>query len=111
MAFTIANDYGGSIAIYALAYENLAQRGESVRINGFCMSACTLFFRVGEGQYCATWKASLHFHAGSSPTARAIMMGSYPEKLQDWIDARGSLKDGWITLRPPELYEFVPKCG
>lgn len=107
---TLANDYGGNIAAYATYFDVLKEQGESIRVNGPCASACTLFFRLPDGRYCATEKAELQLHAGSSRVARDVMLRSYPEKLRDWIDAHGGLTERWLQIRAPLIYEFVPKC-
>lgn len=106
----LANDYGGNIQVYAKAFDTWALEGENVRVVGPCKSACTLFFRMPPGSYCATDRAELQLHAGSNHFARDIMMGSYPEKLQVWINDHGGLTERWLQIRAPEIFEFVPKC-
>ena len=61
----IKNDPGGLIGEYAMKYGRIMQRGEHVRISGYCASACTTVLILPRDHICAEPDATFGFH---SPT-------------------------------------------
>jgi hypothetical protein len=60
----IAGDPGGLIIAYLERFAAVRASGETVIIDGTCLSACTLAIGIfSRGQVCATPKAVLGFHA------------------------------------------------
>ena len=64
----IANDAGGQIGPYLDRLATLRSSGESVVIDGPCLSACTLLLGIiPRERICVTSRASLGFHAAWKP--------------------------------------------
>ena len=94
----IRYDTGGRVIDYAIKVQKTAW----VRVDGPCMSACTLY--LGHSTICITRRASFHFHRpyGSSPEGNALalrfMMEQYPLWVRDWIEDQGGLTDEWLVI-------------
>jgi hypothetical protein len=94
----IRNDPGGRIIDYAIK----VHKTSFVRVDGKCMSACTLY--LGHRNICITPRASFHFHHpyGSSPEGNALalrfMMEQYPLWVRDWIEDQGGLTEEWLVI-------------
>ena len=64
----IANDPGGQIGPYLEKLATLRSSGESVVIDGPCLSACTMLLGViPRDRICVTARAQLGFHAAWNP--------------------------------------------
>jgi hypothetical protein len=60
----IADDRGGRIGTYVDKYEDLRTSGDTVIIDGLCLSACTMVLgAVPHDRICVTSRAILGFHA------------------------------------------------
>ena len=69
----ISRDHGGQIGPYLYAFAVLRSIGESVIIDGPCLSACTLVLGLlPKEKICVTQRARLGFHAAWSAIARAV---------------------------------------
>jgi len=106
----IANDYGGNVAAYAVYERWIEKRGEHVVISGPCASACTVLLALPGPQLCATTKAELHFHQGTTVLATETMWASYPERIRDWLAQRGGLTAQWLYLRGLALFTMIRRC-
>lgn len=94
---TVNTDYGGSIAGYVEKYERWRDAQRLVRINGLCISACTLALGVIDPEHlCATKFAKLAFHSAHIP-------GGFwgPEKFS----SEGT-RMAWY-IYPPEIRAFL----
>ena len=95
-AYTVRNDPGGSVDLYAMA---AALSAEPIRIAGRCESACTEY--LGARDVCVFPTARFMFHAaynldGSrNEQGVRVMLASYPPSLREWLYERGGL-----TTRP-----------
>jgi hypothetical protein len=95
-AYTVTNDPGGSVDLYAMA---AAVSAEPIRIAGRCESACTEY--LGARDVCVFPSARFMFHAaynldGSrNEQGVRVMLASYPPSLREWLYERGGL-----TTRP-----------
>ena len=117
----IAEDRGGRIGAYVNKYESLRSSGESVIIDGHCVSACTIVLgAVPRENICVTSRATLGFHAAwnfgkgrraiTDPEATLKLYSMYPTPVQRWIDARGGLTRHMIFLRGKELQAMYRPC-
>lgn len=117
----IADDRGGRIGTYMQTFAMLRSSGESVVIDGICLSACTLILGIlPSEQVCVTRRARLGFHAAWRPdiSGRPIrsvlgtkaLMDAYPPKVRSWIRRKGGLSARMIYLQGRELIAFFPRC-
>ena len=120
-AIRIADDRGGKIGNYLDRYEALRTSGETVIIDGLCLSACTIVLgSVSHNKICVTSQASLGFHAaydldanGRTVTNRAatqMLYSNYPSPVRRWIAARGGLTSEVLYLRGKELMSMYRPC-
>jgi len=71
-AVLITEDRGGRIGAYMDKYQGLRSSGETVVIDGFCASACTIILAaVPHDKICVTSYANLGFHAAWISAQRA----------------------------------------
>jgi hypothetical protein len=117
----IAGDRGGRIGTYIEAFAMLRSSGESVVIDGTCLSACTLILGIlPPDQVCVTRRARLGFHAAWRPGSRGrpirshlgtqMLMDVYPARVRNWIRRRGGLSRRMIYLQGRELAAIYPRC-
>ena len=117
----IADDRGGRIGTYLDKYHSLRTSGETVVIDGFCASACTIVLgMVPRDKICVTSRANLGFHAAwdldangrevINPGATRMLYSMYPSLVRRWIAARGGLKPQLIYLRGEELMGMYRPC-
>jgi hypothetical protein len=117
----IAGDRGGRIGTYMEAFAMLRSSGESVVIDGPCLSACTLILGIlPSDQVCVTHRARLGFHAAWRPDHRGrpvsssmgtqVLMEVYPPSVRSWIRRKGGLSRKMIFLQGRELAAFYPRC-
>ena len=120
-AFRISNDPGGQIGPYLDRFAALRNSGQSVMIDGPCLSACTMLLGIiPRERICVTSRARLGFHAAwnpgqngqpvTSPAATKFLMDIYPEHVKTWIKGRGGLQRRMIVLSGPELAAMYPSC-
>jgi hypothetical protein len=120
-AIRIAGDRGGQIGRYLSRFQRLRSSGESVVIDGFCASACTLVLgAITHDKICVTPRATLGFHAAydfglnghtiTNPEATMMLYSTYPRPVQRWIDARGGLTPQIMFLRGRQLQAMYQPC-
>jgi hypothetical protein len=120
-AVRIAGDRGGRIGKYLDRYDAIRTSGETVIIDGLCLSACTMVLgAVSHDQICVTSHANLGFHAAYDPgtkgrvvtnlEATKLLYSHYPSAVRDWIAARGGLQSQMIFLRGKELMNMFRPC-
>jgi hypothetical protein len=120
-AVRIADDHGGRIGNYLDRYEALHTSGETVMIDGSCLSACTIVLgAISHDRICVTPRASLGFHAAydlgadgrtvTNHEATQMLYSHYPPPVRHWIAARGGLKSQMIFLRGKELMSMYRPC-
>jgi hypothetical protein len=120
-AVRIADDRGGQIGTYLDKYQSLRTSGETVIIDGYCASACTLVLgMVPHNKICVTTRASLGFHAAWDPDANGrevinrgatrMLYSMYPSSVRRWISAQGGLKAQLILLRGEALMSMYRSC-
>jgi len=117
----IAEDRGGQIGQYLQAFASVRSSGETVVIDGNCLSACTLVLGlVPRERICATERARLGFHAAwmpdrdgrpvTSPLGTQALWSIYPASVRRWINQHGGLSRKMIFMQGHELSGIVPSC-
>jgi hypothetical protein len=120
-AMRIAEDRGGQIGQYLQAFASVRSSGESVVIDGNCLSACTLVLGlVPRERICATERARLGFHAAwmpdrdgrpvTSPLGTQALWSIYPASVRRWINQHGGLSRKMIFMQGHELNGIVASC-
>ncbi len=120
--FRIANDRGGQIGPYLQQFAMVRESGDSVVIDGNCLSACTLVLgTIPRDRICVTERANLGFHAawnmapggGSvySPEGTRLLWEIYPSRVRQWIARKGGLTPKMIFLRGRELTSMYASCS
>src|SRR5260370_16600358 len=78
-AIRIAQDPGGRIETYVGKYQGVRSSGESVFIDGSCVSACTIVLgTVPHDRICVTSRARLGFHAAWDHDASGRIVPNLP---------------------------------
>jgi hypothetical protein len=117
----ITDDRGGQIGAYVDKYQRLRTSGETVIIDGLCVSACTIVLgAVPHDRICVTSRANLGFHAAwdfgangrevTNSSATQTLYSMYPSPVRRWIAARGGLKPQMIFLRGKQLMSMYRPC-
>ena len=120
-AVRIADDRGGKIGTYLDKYHSLRTSGETVIIDGYCASACTIVLgMVPRDRICVTSRTNFGFHAAydldangrevTNSGATRTLYSMYPSLVRRWIAARGGLKPQLIFLRGEELTSMYRPC-
>lgn len=120
-AVRIANDAGGKIGPYLDRFSSLRNSGESIIIDGPCLSACTMLLGViPRDRICVTSRAKLGFHAAWLPDASGRRVVShagtqalwdiYPDRVRSWLKRRGGLKPTMVYLHGRELSAMYQSC-
>ncbi len=136
-AFTPANagkkiirfDMGGVVVNYIKTYVDFRDTSDKLVIDGYCVSACTLFLGIlNPDRYCMTKDAVLGFHSASTgipggelrhaPEFTQLMWNMYPRSIREAL-----LKRGWnggdaannahpqlILLSFEDLQGLIPSC-
>lgn len=87
---TIKNNGGGNLAAFQVERARLAQSDKIVRIEGYCASACTIFYSLDNA--CLASGATLHFHGaagiidavGDAQLAAYYRAGIKREFMKSW---------------------------
>ena len=120
--FVIYHDRGGQIGTYLAKYLKLRKTGEPVKIDGDCLSACTLALGIlPPPQVCMTDRARLGFHAAWEPDengtpvtssigTEALWMFYKQSKVHRWITKNGGLTSKMIYLKGKDAYRYVQPC-
>jgi hypothetical protein len=112
---------GGEVGPFLELFERVRASGETVVIDGPCLSACTLVLStVPNDRICVTRRAVLGFHAARSmdrrgrlyaePEASAVVRQTYPSPVRSWIRRHGGLSSRVLLLRGRELAAIYPVC-
>jgi hypothetical protein len=120
-AVRISDDRGGRIGAYMETFATLRSSGETVIIDGPCLSACTLVLgMLSRNQVCVTPRARLGFHAAWQPgffgqrnhsdMGTQVLMQIYPPKVRNWLRRKGGLSRRMIYMQGKELSRFFPRC-
>jgi hypothetical protein len=120
---TIAGDRGGMVGDYLKRYQQQVEKGATFRIDGECLSACTLVLAWADrDRVCVTRRAVLGFHqshdvrigriTAESRRTTAFMLANYPTKVADYIAAHGGLPQpaGMLWVKGDALRGLVKPC-
>jgi len=118
----ISSDRGGQIGPYLEKLQSLRSSGESVIIDGPCLSACTMVLgMIPRDRICVTSRARLGFHSAWHPdragrqvsdqSGTNLLMSMYPQQVRDWVNRRGGLSTHLIYLSGGELASMYPSCN
>jgi hypothetical protein len=100
----IADDRGGRIGTYVDRYQGLRSSGETVVIDGLCVtSRATLGFH-------AAWDFGAKGRTITDREATLMLYSMYPMPVQRWIAARGGLTPHMIFLRGKVLQAMYKPC-
>jgi hypothetical protein len=117
----IAEDRGGQIGQYLQAFASVRSSGETVVVDGNCLSACTLVLGlVPRERICATQRARFGFHAAwmpdrdgrpvTSPLGTQALWSIYPTSVRRWILRHGGLSRKMIFMQGQDLNGIVASC-
>ena len=117
----ISGDNGGKMEDYTARFRQVRDSGESIIIDGTCMSACTMVLGlVPRERICATHNAVLGFHAAwefnksggriASASGTLELMKTYPAPVRAWIARQGGLSPNMMFLQGRDLAAIVPLC-
>ncbi len=106
---------------YTARFQQMRNSGETVAIDGTCLSACTMVLGlVPLNRVCATPNAVLGFHAAwmydnsgkrvASASGTRDLMETYPAAVRAWIERNGGLKPNMMYLRGRALAAIVAPC-
>jgi hypothetical protein len=127
-AAVITYDRGGRIGDYIDKYREMRDAGESVVIDGVCVSACTIVLgALPRERICVTARARLGFHqawsegqakggaviAVANKEATALLMALYPEPVRRWIAHHGGLPPPagrLLWLKGNDLARMYKRC-
>ena len=118
----ISSDPGGRIGSYLDKLQSLRSSGQSVIIDGPCLSACTMVLgMIPRGRICVTSRERLGFHAAWHPDRAGrqisdqggtdLLMNMYPQQVRDWVNRQGGLSPHLIYLSGGELASMYPSCN
>ena len=120
-AVRISNDQGGQIGPYLDRFAALGKSGQSVIIDGPCLSACTMLLGIiPRERICVTTRARLGFHAAWHPAENGRRVPSqagtralweiYPQPVRAWLSRRGGLRPKMVYLHGRELVAMYQVC-
>lgn len=120
MSIRITDDNGGLVDDYIRFYERLRLSRVQVRIEGACISACTIVLSLPKSQVCITPEARLGFHLAHNVATNAPMPEAtddmireyYPSIVQRWIKEHGPLKSSVTYMTGEEAISLgvLPPC-
>lgn len=119
----VQEEPGGAVAAFDARIRAYRAQGVTVRIEGYCNSACTMLASLPADRICVGPDASLGFHRAfyatssdltdmsvPSPRGTAVLMRHYPARLRAWIASKGGLTKNLIVLRGAELLSLFREC-
>ena len=101
-------DPGGNVADYLRWYRRLADAGVIAKVDGSCVSACTLVLAMPSAAVCITREARLGFHLATvndiprPDVTDELVQEFYPPSVQQWIKKHGPLVSAPIYLSGSE---------
>lgn len=118
-AIVIGSSPGGRVGQTLLHIDFLRGAGTQVRIEGECMSACTLVLSLPPCQRSYSSRSVWMFHAARTSEGRidhlvtAVMLERYPARVREFIGARLHFPeaDAEVVLYGDELARLDDKCA
>ena len=93
----VRDDPGGMVSDYIRWLERVADASVLIRIEGQCISACTLVLALPPGAACMLPTAKFGFHLASidgvpnEEATQELIQRFYPPRVQQWIKDHGPL--------------------
>jgi hypothetical protein len=117
-AISIADDGGGMVGDYLKFYAMIRTAHIPMRVEGPCISACTLALALPPSQLCTTRTGSFGFHLASvnnipdPAVTDELASRYYPLAVRKWIEIHGPLKEAPIYLSGVDAIELgiVREC-
>jgi hypothetical protein len=107
----ITDDRGGFLFLYQQKWEKIALQHPDVRLDGVCLSACTVLLGyVPRKSICVTEKGVLGFHLATMEFATKQLLEAYPDDIKEWLDQHGGLTHQVLWLQAPEIFHYFQKC-
>lgn len=113
----VRDDNGGLIESYRQRWEDIAQMGFHVEIDGQCTSACThILWMIPPERVCITPRAVFGFHQASLwgvplPALTAELDANYPPVVRDWLKTHEPLTIDVIYMMGRELQGYYRPCA
>jgi len=111
--YNVGNDQGGVVVDYIVKREILRNDGLTVRFNGECNSACTLYITLPS---CVTKGAVFGFHAPFGPDQvevrdmKEFIWREYPQWVRQYINRHGGFNEKLIIMPYSYASRFLPTC-
>lgn len=112
----VKNDAGGVLGAYARNSIEIQENRRSVRFEGNCNSACTLYLSLPRGALCVAPSATFGFHlpyGGSKKSNRIAaeyLLGKYPAWVRNWIKGQGGLGENINVMKFDFARKHLPLC-
>jgi hypothetical protein len=117
--YTITFDGGGKLTDYIDKYNAIRTGGGSVKIDGMCLSACTIVTILPPEKICVTPFASLGFHSATiqdeySSQGTGIYWHMIPKPVRALVEVAGwdgaSEHEDFVFLEFDELKTLYKEC-
>lgn len=112
----VRNDNGGRVIDYAIKMKRMERDQRTIRFEGPCDSACTLFLSLPASRACVTHRARFGFHLpyGSSRSdnrvAASFLLKSYPGWVRSWLQANGGLTNQLKVMPYEYARRYLGTC-
>lgn len=110
-------DPGGEISTYAMWWKRIAATGDTVRVNGACVSACSFMLgMVPASHVCVTPRAKFGIHLASindrpnRRLTRQVQRQYYPAWVNAWIKTQPKLTAELTWLDPRVFRAHFKTC-
>lgn len=118
--YVIRSIQGGTIGNFEYEFKPIALSGERVRVEGDCLSGCTIVLQLPKDRLCVGPHARFGFHAAwsidgqgrkvESKPGTAVLRSWYPPAITRWINRHGGLQRQMIFLQGKALSALYPQC-
>jgi len=115
-AKTVRFDMGGYVEEYRAMWTKVARSGEQVRIDGPCVSACTMVLSIVPAErICITRRAVFGIHQVSIGDKKYLkgtrqMVREYPKWVQQWLKGKRPLHYEPVWLYPKDIGKNLRRC-
>jgi hypothetical protein len=114
----VRDDPGGMVSDYIRWLERVADASVLIRIEGQCISACTLVLALPPGAACMLPTAKFGFHLASidgvpnEEATQELIQRFYPPRVQQWIKDHGPLVSAPTYMLGSEAIELgvIEEC-
>jgi hypothetical protein len=110
-------DPGGEIETYEMWWKRIAASGVNVRINGPCVSSCSMVLGlVPASRICITARGKFGIHMASiddvpnKRMTRKFVRAYYPQWVQAWLKTKPPLTDDLTWLTPRDIGGRLKRC-